>query len=177
MSDSRRVVFRICACALVAALYAALTVILAPFSYGPIQCRVSEVLCILPYFAPVTCWGLTLGCLLSNLLTGSVPDVVFGSLATLLAALCTAFFGKRRHTVGNSVLACLMPVIFNGLIVGAIITYAYAGLHTPESLGAYLTACGWVALGEAAVMLLPGMAAIRLLPRYRFFTELIDRLN
>ena len=77
--------------AVVGALYAALTIALAPISYGPLQFRVSEVLCILPFFFPFTAWGLFVGCALANLFgSGLLPDIVFGSLATLLAALCTS---------------------------------------------------------------------------------------
>ena len=64
------------------------------------------------------------GCFLSNLLSGNVFDMIFGSLATLLAALCTALLGKRGK---SAILASMMPVIFNGLIIGAVITRAYEG--------------------------------------------------
>ena len=176
MNISRNAV-RICIGALTAALYAALTIILAPISYGPIQLRVSEVLCVLPYFAPFTCWGLTLGCALANLLTGSIPDVVFGSLATLLAGLCTARRGKGEHNGRSAFLACLMPVIFNAFIVGGVLVRTYSGIEAETGLTAYLLTSMWVGIGEAAVMLLPGMAAIRLLPGYRAFKELMEKIN
>ena len=70
--------------AMIAAIYVALTLSLMPISYGPIQFRVSEALCILPFFTPAAVPGLFVGCLLSNLLGGLVPmDVICGSLATL----------------------------------------------------------------------------------------------
>ena len=81
---------KLAAAAVTGAAYAALTMLLAPISYGAIQCRVSEVLCILPFFIPCTAWGLFAGCAIANLLSAAgIFDVVFGSLATLLAALCT----------------------------------------------------------------------------------------
>ena len=81
---------KLTAAAVTGAAYAALTMLLAPISYGAIQCRVSEVLCILPFFIPCTAWGLFAGCAIANLLSAAgIFDVVFGSLATLLAALCT----------------------------------------------------------------------------------------
>ena len=84
---------KLAAAAVTGAAYAALTMLLAPISYGAIQCRVSEVLCILPFFIPCTAWGLFAGCAIANLLSAAgIFDVVFGSLATLLAALCTAQF-------------------------------------------------------------------------------------
>ena len=88
---------KLTAAAVTGAAYAALTMLLAPISYGAIQCRVSEVLCILPFFIPCTAWGLFAGCAIANLLSAAgIFDVVFGSLATLLAALCTAWLGRGR---------------------------------------------------------------------------------
>ena len=76
---------KLAAAAVTGAAYAALTMLLAPISYGAIQCRVSEVLCILPFFIPCTAWGLFAGCAIANLLSAAgIFDVVFGSLATLL---------------------------------------------------------------------------------------------
>ena len=70
--------------AVIGAAYAALTMALAPISYGPIQMRVSEVLCVLPFFFPSATWGLFIGCMIANLISAAgVWDVVFGSLATL----------------------------------------------------------------------------------------------
>ncbi len=66
--------------AVVAAAYAVLTIFLAPISYSSVQCRISEVLCILPFFLPSSAWGLFAGCLLANLITGNALDIVFGPL-------------------------------------------------------------------------------------------------
>ena len=71
---------KLTAAAVTGAAYAALTMLLAPISYGAIQCRVSEVLCILPFFIPCTAWGLFAGCAIANLLSAAgIFDVVFGS--------------------------------------------------------------------------------------------------
>ena len=76
--------------AVTAALYTALTLIAAPISFGNIQFRISEALCILPYFFPQAIPGLFIGCIFSNLFGGmGIFDIVFGSLATLLAAIFT----------------------------------------------------------------------------------------
>lgn len=81
----------ICEAAIIAAIYAALTLILAPLSYGSIQVRISEALCVLPFFTPAAVPGLFIGCLLANLYTAGLGlmDIVVGSLATLLAAFIT----------------------------------------------------------------------------------------
>lgn len=82
--------------ALAGAVYAALTMVLAPISYGGVQLRVSEVLCMLPFFLPETAVGLFLGCALANTISAAgLLDIVFGSLATLLAGLLTAAAGRR----------------------------------------------------------------------------------
>lgn len=111
--------------ALIAAMYAALTFAIAPLAYGEVQFRVSEALTILPVFTPAAIPGLTVGCLLANLLgllSGANPagtlDMVFGTLATLLAALLT-YALRNVRVKGLPVLAALPAVITNAVIVGA----------------------------------------------------------
>lgn len=161
--------------AVTGAAYAVLTMILAPISYGAIQCRVSEALCILPYFIPGTAWGLFLGCAIANILTGNIFDIIFGSLATLFAGLITAWLGKREHTMRNSFIACLMPVVFNAVIVGAVITGAYNGMNLFSHLGVFALNAAYVGLGEAIVMLVIGLPLMRYLPGRRFFREFIEK--
>lgn len=165
------------AAAIVGAAYAVLTMALAPISYGAIQLRVSEVLCILPYFMPCTAWGLFIGCAAANLLTGNLFDIVFGSLATLAAALLTAAIGRRKHSLANSALACLMPVVFNALIVGAVITAAYEGLNLFRHPGVFAMNAAYVGLGEAIVLYVLGLPLMRYLPRKKFFKEFVKKVN
>ena len=90
--------------ALIAALYTALTLLLAPISYGQIQIRLSECLTLLPVLLPEAIHALTVGCLLANILGGcSIFDIVLGTLATLLAAVCTRLLRQNR------MLAAAMP--------------------------------------------------------------------
>lgn len=163
--------------AVTGAAYAVLTMILAPISYGAIQCRISEALCILPYFIPGTAWGLFLGCAVANILTGNIFDIIFGSLATLCAGLITAWLGKREHTMLNSFAACLMPVIFNAVIVGAVITGAYIGVNPFAHAGVFVLNAAYVGLGEAIVMLVIGLPLMRYLPGRHFFREFVDKTN
>lgn len=142
--------------ALVAALYTALTLIAQPISFGAVQFRVSEALTLLPVLLPEAVPGLFVGCLLSNLLGGAhALDIIFGSLATLGAAIVT-FKLRRRPFV-----AALAPVLSNAVIVGILVHYLYA----PEI--ALPLCCLYVGLGEAAVCYvlgLPLLTALRRLP-------------
>jgi uncharacterized membrane protein len=119
--------------AMIAALYTALCIALAPFGYGPVQIRAAEALTILPVFSPLGVWGLALGCALSNLIgffTGMNPlgffDIGIGTAATLLAALASR---KLRHVrwKGLPVLSTLPPVLFNAVIIGAELAFIFVG--------------------------------------------------
>ena len=107
--------------AMIAAIYAALTLLLYPISFGAVQLRLSEALTLLPAVYPMSTVGITLGCFIANLVGGGgVLDMVFGTLATALAGWLTS---KCRREW----LAPLPPVVLNGLIVGAVIAYSTAG--------------------------------------------------
>lgn len=101
--------------AVIGALYVVLTLILAPFSFGAMQLRVSEALTVLPFIMPEAVWGLTIGCFVSNIIGSNIIDAIFGTFATFLAALVTAKIKKIY-------LSPLPAVIFNAIIVGAVVT-------------------------------------------------------
>ena len=108
--------------ALIAAVYTAAALLLAPISYGVLQFRVSEALTLLPFMRKDTVWGVTVGCLLANLLNplGVNPlDVIFGTLATLIAALLTA-------RCKNVFAAAVPPVAVNAVVIGAVLAYSMA---------------------------------------------------
>jgi len=111
---------RLALAAMVASLYTALTLLFQPISFQQVQFRISEALTLLPVLFAEAVPGLAAGCLISNLLAGANPyDVVFGTLATLLAAILS------RQLKKNVWLAALPPVICNGVIIGLVLTYAY----------------------------------------------------
>ena len=148
---------------IIAALYAATTIFLAPISYGAVQCRVSEALTLLPMLTPAAVPGLFLGCLIANLLGSGVwYDVIFGSLTTLAAALLT------RRLKDRPFLASLPPVLLNGLVVGGVVYFAYEYTPgAPVSAAQLLLTMGSVALGEAVACCVLGvilMKALRKLP-------------
>ena len=145
----------LCISAAIAALYAVLTVVLAPISYGAIQCRVSEALTILPVLIPEAVPGLAVGCLIANLFgSATLWDVVFGTLATLLAALGTRLF--KKLTVSRFEipwLSALCPVIANGVIVGLVLHFT---LNLPLAITMLEVAAGEVgALVIGIVLLIP----------------------
>ena len=111
----------ICISGIIAALYAMLTILLQAISFGPIQVRVSEAMTVLPVLFPAAVPGLTIGCFIANLICSTWQDWVFGTLATLIAALLTRKLRK------NVYLAALMPVISNALIVGVMLYILFGG--------------------------------------------------
>lgn len=169
---------QLAAAAVVGAAYAALTMALAPISYGPIQMRVSEVLCVLPYFMPVTTWGLFIGCALANIISAAgIWDVIFGSLATLGACLCIQALGRKDRSVQSwprIVLAALMPVVWNGVIIGAMLMWTVTDVVFPELNAAFWIIGGEVALGEAIVMFVLGIPLLRFLPTMPWFRKIMD---
>lgn len=110
----------ICLSAVIAALYAATTLLLPAISYGELQCRISEALTLLPILMPQAIPGLFVGCIIANLLSPvGIVDILFGSLATLIAAVGTYHFRQNR------LLAAACPVLANGVIVGWMLSYFY----------------------------------------------------
>ena len=127
--------------ALIGALYAALTLVAAPISFGLMQVRISEALCILPFFTPAAVPGLFVGCVVANLLGGAaLYDVVFGSLATLIGAIGTFALRKLGENTSRTLpggmslgawLAPLPPIAANTIIMPFVIAKIS---ETPESI-------------------------------------------
>lgn len=139
--------------ALIAAIYAVLTVAFAPWSYREIQVRVAEALTILPAFTPAAIPGLFVGCILANIYGGNgVIDIVFGSLATLLAAFLSYKMPKRW-------MIPIPPIVVNGIVVGFILNYLY---QMPLA-----AAMGWVALGQLVACYGLGYPLIMALEKYK----------
>lgn len=137
--------------ALIAAIYAVVTLAIAPFAYGSIQFRVSEILVLLAIFDPLYIGGLTLGCLIANLLGPNGPmDVIFGTLATFISVYAIYLTGKLIKNYKIKLLvASIWPTIFNGLIIGWMLNKLY-GLPLILSVGE-------VALGELVVITFIGV--------------------
>lgn len=118
--ENEKTVYFLTYAAVIAAIYVVLTTVFAPLSFGPIQFRISEALCILPFFTPAAVPGVFVGCLLSNLLCGAAPlDVVFGSLATLIGAVGSCMLRDKKWLV------CVPPILSNTIIIPWVLRYAY----------------------------------------------------
>ena len=143
---------RLVRCAVIAAVYVVVCLVLAPFSYGAVQVRVAEALCLLPVFGAEYIVGVTLGCFLANLLGSTVVDVVFGTLATLLACLVK----------GLAIPASLPPVVFNMIIVGAFeITFFFSDGAPTAMLAVFNDVT--VGIGELISCTILGVALVKLI--------------
>ena len=112
--------------AMIAAVYVVLTLLFAPFSFGQIQVRIAEALTVLPFVTPAAIPGLFIGCLVGNVLGGAtLPDIIFGSLATLIGAYFTFLLRKR-----SKFLAPIPPIAANTIIIPFVLYYA-TGVNLP----------------------------------------------
>lgn len=144
--------------AMIAAIYVVLTIFISAFhlASGAIQIRISEALTILPAFTPAAIPGLFIGCLISNLITGAMlPDIIFGSLATLLGALGTYFLRKYKWAIP------IPPILANVLIIPWILSYVYG---FPGSIPYFMLTVG---VGEIISCGVLGMILYGTLAKYR----------
>lgn len=151
--------------AMIAAIYVVLTFVANAFALAnyAVQVRFSEALTILPYFTPAAIPGLFIGCLLSNILTGcALPDIIFGSLATLLGALGTYALSRWKWC------APICPIISNTIIVPLVLIYGYGllieGLSVLQCFGYY---CLTVGAGEIISCGILGMILLFALEKYQ----------
>ena len=142
--------------AIIAALYVVLSLATYQFSYLEIQCRVAEALCMMIYFTPAGVWGVFVGCLITNIFGGAWLDIVFGSLATLIAALLTKPIVKNiRKKCGatldikHSLLIPVPTVIVNAIVIPFVLYYGY-GIKSMGSAEATAAVLGLMAFSVAA---------------------------
>ena len=147
----------LCLAALIAALYAVLTVALPIPQYGGVQLRAAEAMTVLPFLVPAATPGLFVGCIIANLFSPYPLDVLCGSAATLIACLLT-------QRMPNRWLAPLPPVLCNALIVGAEIAW-YATGFGPGFWTAYAFNIVTVGLAELIACFVLGELLLTVLPR------------
>ena len=132
--------------AVIAAVYAALTLALSAISYGQVQFRVSEALNVLAVFCPEAVVGLSLGCFIANIFSPyGIVDVIFGTLATALAGVF-GYLLRNVRVKGIPLPSFIMPAVVNGIIIGGEITFL-----TPDAgIAAFLPTAAWVASASFA---------------------------
>ena len=142
--------------AVIAAIYALLTIVLAPISYGAVQVRISEALTVLPFFTPAAVPGLFVVCIAANIMSPyGLADLIFGSAASLIGAIGSYLLRKKP------LLVPLAPVISNGIIVGAMLYYVY---EVPLPLIVQML---YVALGEVVACYAIGYPLMKYLNKYK----------
>lgn len=161
---------RLTTAAMAGAAYIALSVLGSVFgmAFGPIQCRFSEALCVLPFLFPETAWGLFVGCFVSNILSPyGLLDLIGGAVTTLLAALITSRCRSRY-------LAPLPPVLLNAILVGGIIAFEQTGFGDAFAAAYWFNACS-VAVGEAIACYGLGLLLLWRLEKIPFVQKRISR--
>ncbi|WP_300385950.1 QueT transporter family protein [Clostridium sp.] len=150
---------------LIAAIYAVTTIAIAPLGYGPIQFRISEVFVLLSFINPFYTTGLTLGCLIANIFGGvGILDMVFGTLATFIS--CKGIELTRKLIKEDNIsliVSSLWPVVINGIIIGAMLSYI-------ENIPFYIPALQ-VSLSELIIVTIIGI------PVFKLLTKRISWLN
>ena len=184
---------------LITALYVALCLVLAPFSFGAVQVRVSEALTLLPLLMPDAVFGVTLGCFLSNALASSPIDMVLGTAATFVAALLTAGVGRAfRKKQGQALpggaalngegvanagakklsgkalfFGALPPILVNAVVVGAEIVLFF--MEGPATWPAFFATAFSVFVGQVISCGILGVLLVKTIERtpalQEFFTE------
>ncbi len=162
----RFTIYQIAIAAMVAALYAVMGYFgnIFGLNFGPIQCRFAEALTVMPFLSPLSTWGLFVGCIVTNILSPYGPlDLVFGSLATLLAGFLTS-------RCKNKWLAPLPPVLCNAVIIGGLIAFETTGFSA-GFMGAFLYNAITVGAGELIACYALGLPLMILLSKTGIFEK------
>ncbi len=144
-------VYSIAQAAMIAALYAALTLALSPLSFGQVQIRFAEALTLLAVFSVPSIYGLTVGCLIANAVGFAMGvnilgafDILFGTAATLIAAVLS--YLTRNIRVGKlPFLSALWPVLINAVVIGGELSILFTNSLAPEP---FLLNAAFVAVGQ-----------------------------
>ena len=173
MNKKNKSITYVVTAAVIAAMYAALTilqnVILPGTASMAVQVRVSEALNVLSLLTPAAIPGLTIGCVVANITSVQfLPlDMIIGSLATLFAGILM-YKCRNIRFKKLPLLSCLMPVLFNGVFVGAEIAY-FMAQEGQSFFVAFLTNAAFVALGELISVYVLGLPLFKALENRKIF--------
>lgn len=159
--------------AMIAAIYAALTLLIAPLAYGAVQFRFTEVMVLLAFVDPFYVPGLLIGCFLANLLgVGGITDAVFGTLhsAVSLLFICLSAKWLRERLTAGLIVASLWPSLFSFII--AFEMTAIVGLE-----GNFWFWTGMVALGEFVVITVIGVPVFRYLLSKPYIVKIMKKIR
>ncbi len=175
MNDNKKRINLVVYSGITAALYVVLTMLVAPIAYGPIQCRISEILTILPAFSMGYVPDVSLGCLLANLFNpagnlGPV-DVIGGTLATVIAGIFSRILGKK-----NKLLAIIPPIVANGLIVGGYLPFLLVDDTSEITAAVVGISMLEVAASEAVLLIVVGIPLILLINKTSRLKSLIEKI-
>jgi uncharacterized membrane protein len=174
--SSRFLILYLTTAGVIAALYVVLTLPFAQFAFGPIQFRLAEIMTVLPILTPAAIPGLAIGCFLSNLLNPmnlGIIDIIFGSLATLIAALLTSWIARRARptkTIPKDLLSLVPPVVVNAAIVGTYLPYLLSdGSEGSITLVSVLISILSVGLSELFVVYVIGFPFLQIMRRTKLW--------
>ena len=144
--------------AIVAALYVVLTLFSKPLTFGFVEVRFSEALCVLPFLMPNSVWGLFIGCFIANIFNGSIIDILVGSLATLIGAYLASKIKIKW--------LCPIPTILSNTILIPFVIMNYSGVW---NISSYMLAAGGVLVSEIASVYIVGMILLLALEKNKLF--------
>lgn len=144
--------------AIVAALYVVLTLFSKPLTFGFVEVRFSEALCVLPFLMPNSVWGLFIGCFIANIFNGSIIDILVGSLATLIGAYLASKIKIKW--------LCPIPTILSNTILIPFVIMNYSGVW---NISSYMLAAGGVLASEIASVYIVGMILLLALEKNKLF--------
>ena len=157
MKNSSNKVLYLAQAAMIAAIYVVLTVVGASLAFGEVQIRFAEALTILPVFTPAAIPGLFVGCLIGNTLGGAIlPDIIFGSLATLIGAIFTWSLRNK-----SKFLAPVPPVVANIIVVPFVLKYAYGSEGIFAMFFVTIGASEFIVCGIIGMLLLFALNPVR----------------
>lgn len=148
--------------AMIASIYAVLTLAISPIAYSEIQFRLSEIMVFLAFYNKKYIPGLTIGCIIANLFSPmGLLDVIFGTTSTIIVCIF-------MYIIKNRYLAATVGALTTGIIIGGELWYAY---QIP-----YLINTLYVAIGELIVLIIGALVFKILENNKRFMNILIDRI-
>ncbi len=159
----KNAIYQLVQAAMIAALYAALTLALAPLSFGQVQIRFAEALTLLAVLSPANIYGLTLGCLIANgvgFVMGAnilgAFDIVFGTAATLIAAYLS-YLTRGVRIARLPMVSALWPVLINAIIIGGELSVLFTNSLAPKP---FFINAAFVAVGQLIPCMVLGLLLV-----------------